>query len=68
MEIHFSRARSCYCGGSYGRYGASSACGITCTGGQMGEICGGILANSVYMTYQGNSDKINQEPNQSGRV
>jgi len=36
----------CFCGNSYGRFGASNACASSCSG-KPGEICGGIWANSV---------------------
>lgn len=36
----------CFCGNSYGRYGASTAC--KACGGAAGEFCGGTWANSVY--------------------
>jgi len=40
---------SCLCGNSYGRYGASSACTMPCTGNP-GQSCGGYNANAIYST------------------
>ena len=37
----------CFCGNSYGRYGASTNCNMPCSG-KSSEICGGGWANSVY--------------------
>ena len=40
---------SCLCGNSYGKYGASHACTMPCTGNPA-QACGGINANAVYTT------------------
>jgi hypothetical protein len=43
----------CFCGSSYGRYGPSTACNMTCTGGvatDPAQACGGPGANSIYHT------------------
>lgn len=39
----------CFCGNSYGAYGPSSSCSVTCPGSSV-ETCGGSWANSVYAT------------------
>ena len=39
----------CSCGQSYGRYGKSNNCNMSCSGNK-NEICGGGWANSVYST------------------
>jgi hypothetical protein len=39
----------CFCGNTYGRYGASTACTMPCSA-NTSEICGGTWANSVYST------------------
>ncbi len=36
----------CFCGNSYGRFGASNACASQCTG-KANEVCGGAWANSI---------------------
>jgi RHS repeat-associated protein len=38
---------SCFCGSSYGRYGASTGCTMPCSGNPS-ETCGGSWANNVY--------------------
>jgi hypothetical protein len=38
----------CFCGNSYGQYGASNNCNVTCSGSA--QTCGGSYANSVYQT------------------
>lgn len=38
---------SCFCGNSYGRYGAANNCDMVCSG-KGSETCGGTWANSVY--------------------
>lgn len=40
-------ASSCFCGHSYGRFGAADNCNMPCSGNQ-NEICGGTWSNSVY--------------------
>jgi hypothetical protein len=40
---------SCLCGNAYGRYGASNACTMPCTGNP-GQSCGGYNANAIYTT------------------
>jgi len=44
----------CFCGNSYGKYGASTQCNMAC-GGESGSICGGSLANSIWYTYENSS-------------
>jgi len=39
--------RFCFCGDSYGKYGAANNCDTSCSG-NFGQICGGFWANSVY--------------------
>jgi hypothetical protein len=50
----------CFCGNSYGRSGASTACTERCSGKQ-DEICGGAWANSV-STSQANAPPIPSPP------
>jgi len=38
---------ACFCGDSYGRFGAANTCNVACYGAP-GEICGGVGVNSVY--------------------
>lgn len=40
----------CFCGNSYGRFGAANNCNMKCTGNS-GQICGGSAANSIYKTH-----------------
>ena len=40
---------TCYCGNSYGSHGVSADCNVTCNGNP-NEICGGVLANSIYLS------------------
>ena len=42
----------CWCGNSYGRYGASSGCDMACSGNPY-QLCGGIRANWVTTTGMG---------------
>ena len=37
----------CFCGATYGRYGPSAACNMSCAG-NLSEICGGAGVNSIY--------------------
>ncbi len=37
----------CFCGNSYGRYGAVNNCNMRCSG-DSSQVCGGFWANSVY--------------------
>lgn len=39
--------RQCFCGNSYGQYGAADNCNMPCSGNPS-ELCGGFYANSVY--------------------
>jgi len=59
-SIHsFLKLRTiCFCGNSYGLYGKSIFCNVSC-GGNASEICGGSqakgqFANDVYITDLGN--------------
>src|SRR5262249_6136593 len=40
----------CWCGNSYGRYGTSTNCNMTCSGDST-QICGGPWANDVYAVH-----------------
>jgi len=40
-------AQHCFCGNSYGKYGAATNCDMKCAGNPA-ETCGGSFANSVY--------------------
>jgi hypothetical protein len=40
-------ATECFCGNSYGHNGMADNCNMPC-GGNPSEMCGGLLANSVY--------------------
>jgi hypothetical protein len=41
----------CFCGNSYGSYGSSSNCNMSCSGDADSDfVCGGTWANSVYQT------------------
>jgi hypothetical protein len=41
----------CFCGNSYGRYGLSSYCNMTCSGDRTGQtMCGGEWSNTVLST------------------
>ena len=42
-------ATQCFCGNTYGRYGASSHCTMPCSADAL-EVCGGTWANSIYST------------------
>jgi hypothetical protein len=48
----------CFCGSSYGRYGAASNCNMACSANG-GEICGGGYANSVYKAIGGDRPVYN---------
>ena len=49
---------TCYCGNSYGSHGVSADCNVTCNGNP-NEICGGVLANSIYLSSCFPSDEGN---------
>ncbi len=52
LELYFPNFLSrsqCFCGNSYGTYGLSTQCNMTCSGNK-NEICGGIWANAIYAT------------------
>jgi hypothetical protein len=39
--------KQCFCGNTYGKYGTSTSCNMTCSG-DSAETCGGSYANSIY--------------------
>jgi hypothetical protein len=39
--------KQCFCGNSYGKFGAANNCNMACSGSPK-EVCGGVWANSVY--------------------
>ena len=44
----------CFCGNTYGRYGSSDNCNITCPGEHVfNTTCGGVFANTVLDTGYG---------------
>ena len=47
LTNHLNKSNLCLCGNSYGKYGESDECNSPCSG-NINEICGGLLSNSVY--------------------
>jgi hypothetical protein len=39
--------KHCFCGNSFGKFGAAGNCNMACSGAQS-QVCGGVWANSVY--------------------
>ena len=51
--VSFQNGDRCYCGNDYGRHGAADTCDTECSGDVEGDVCGGILATSVWKVASG---------------